>query len=95
MLTEVIGRTAMLEQTAEECIELAHACLKLARHERGENKVHKSLDEMNDNLCEEMADVVICFNELMDSNIISSDCLNLKINEKIDRMERRLSGKDD
>ena len=31
MLQEVIGTPAMLEQTAEECVELAHACMKLAR----------------------------------------------------------------
>lgn len=35
-LIENIGEPAMLEQLAEECVELAHAALKLARVERGE-----------------------------------------------------------
>ena len=66
MLIEKIGKSAMLEQTAEECVELAHACLKLARYYRGENKVYgKTEDEMIDNLAEEMADVDICFNEML------------------------------
>lgn len=95
MLTEVIGRTAMLEQTAEECIELAHACLKLARHERGENKVHKSLDDMNTSLCEEMADVFICLEELMNSGIMPTESVCLEVSNKRERMERRLSGKED
>ena len=34
MLYEIIGKAAMLEQTAEEAAELAQACLKLARYER-------------------------------------------------------------
>ena len=64
MLIEKIGKPAMLEQTAEECVELAHACLKLARYYRGENKVYgKSEEELLDNLVEEMADVAICIAE--------------------------------
>ena len=50
MLHEIIGTPAMLEQTAEECIEMAHACLKLARYMRGENKVYKTIEEMYSNL---------------------------------------------
>ena len=66
MLLEKIGKPAMLEQTAEECVELAHACLKLARYYRGENKVYgKTEEELLDNLAEEMADVDICFNEML------------------------------
>ena len=43
MLHEIIGTPAMLEQTAEECVEMAHACLKMARYMRGENKVYKTI----------------------------------------------------
>lgn len=56
----------MLEQTAEECAELAHACLKLARYYRGENKVYgRSEEEMLNNIIEEMADVKLCINEIL------------------------------
>lgn len=94
MLTEVIGKTAMLEQTAEECIELAHACLKLSRHNRGENKVYKSVEDMYANLCEEMADVYICIDELIDSDIVSKELVNIEISRKKERMKRRLSDKE-
>ena len=33
-IVDRIGKPAMLEQTAEECAELAHACLKEARRLR-------------------------------------------------------------
>lgn len=66
MLIEKIGKPAMLEQTAEECVELAHACLKLARYYRNENKVYgKTEEELLDNLVEEMADVVVCMDEIL------------------------------
>lgn len=66
MLIEKIGKPAMLEQTAEECVELAHACLKLARYYRGENKVYgKTKGELLDNIVEEMADVDICICEIL------------------------------
>jgi hypothetical protein len=66
MLIEKIGKPAMLEQTAEECVELAHACLKLARYYRNENKVYgKTKEEMLDDLTEEMADVDICICEML------------------------------
>lgn len=66
MLLEKIGKPAMLEQTAEECVELAHACLKLARYYRNENKVYgKTEEELLNNLAEEMTDVEICIDELL------------------------------
>jgi len=66
MLLDTIGTPAMLEQTAEECVELAHACLKLARYYRNENKVYgKNEEEMLNNLAEEMADVKICIDEIV------------------------------
>lgn len=37
MMIEVIGEAATYELLAEECIELAHAALKMARVKRGEN----------------------------------------------------------
>lgn len=66
MLLEKIGTSAMLEQTAEECVELAHACLKLARYYRSENKVYdRTEEELLNNLAEEMVDVEICIDEIL------------------------------
>lgn len=36
-ILDQIGEAALLEGAAEECAELAHACLKMARKLRGEN----------------------------------------------------------
>ena len=91
MLHEVIGTPAMLEQTAEECIELAHACLKLARYIRGENDTHKDINDIYDNLSEELADVNICVDELLDAEIVSTGSIDSYITAKNERMIKRLS----
>ena len=71
MLIEKIGNAAMLEQTAEECVELAQACLKYARYLRGENPTPKPFHEILANLEEETADVCICLSELSRNSIIN------------------------
>ena len=90
MLHEIIGTPAMLEQTAEECVEMAHACLKLARHMRGENKVHKTIEEMYSNLSEEIADVSICMSELLSAGVILAESLDSDIIAKKERMQKRI-----
>ena len=90
MLHEIIGTPAMLEQTAEECVEMAHACLKLARHMRGENKVHKTIEEMYSNLSEEIADVSICMDELLSAGVVSYESLDSDIIAKKERMQKRI-----
>lgn len=91
MLCEVIGKPAMLEQTAEECIELAHACLKLARDMRGDNATHKDVKDIYDNLNEEMADVYICMGELLDAGILSIAKMDSNADYKRKRMVDRLA----
>ena len=90
MLQEVIGTPAMLEQTAEECVELSHACLKIARYLRGENKVYKTKEEIYSNLSEEIADVYICIGELLEAGIISQESIDSNIMTKLERMRKRL-----
>ena len=90
MLQEVIGTPAMLEQTAEECVELAHACLKLARYLRGENKVYKTKEEIYSNLSEEIADVYISIDELLQAGVISHESIDSNIMTKLERMRKRL-----
>lgn len=90
MLLEKIGKPAMLEQTAEECVELAHACLKLARYYRGENKVYgKTKEELLDNLAEEMADVTICTLELKNDLMLYTETLD-QMDKKVARLRKRL-----
>ena len=90
MLQEVIGTPAMLEQTAEECVELAHACMKLARYLRGENKVYKTKEEIYSNLSEEIADVYICIDELLEAGVIRHEPIDSYTMSKFERMRKRL-----
>ena len=55
-----IGKPALLEQTAEECAELAHACLKEARRLRGENPTPKTTPWCWLAISEELTDVQLC-----------------------------------
>lgn len=63
-LSKRIGIPALLEQSAEECVELAHALLKEARRLRGENPTPKSEEECYASIEEELGDVFICITEL-------------------------------
>ena len=74
----------MLEQTAEECCELAQACLKMARKLRDENPTPKSIEDIRDNLVEEMADVNVCLTNIMYATDITSPV-------EMDRLERAKS----
>lgn len=70
-IVEKIGVPALLEQTAEECCELAQACLKMARKLRDENPTPKSVEDIRDNLIEEMADVHLCRKLLHEADVVS------------------------
>ena len=90
MLAEVIGKAAMLEQTAEECMELGKACLKYARYIRGENKVYNPLDDIIHGLHEEIADVLICIEELGSVDDISQSYIDTMVLYKKKRMVERM-----
>lgn len=64
MIVEKIGTPAMYEMLAEECTELAHEALKMARIIRGENPTPKTMKEVEKDLIEEVTDVSICASEL-------------------------------
>ena len=54
---KIIPEAARYEQLAEECTELAQACLKKARKLRDENYTPKTMEEIDENLEEEFTDV--------------------------------------
>lgn len=60
VVTDVIPKPALYEQLAEECTELAQACLKKARKLRGENYTPKTFEEIDDDISEEYNDVRLC-----------------------------------
>lgn len=56
----MVGGAACYEALAEECMELAHAALKIARCLRGDNPVGSSVLNYKNELEEEYTDVISC-----------------------------------
>lgn len=92
MLIEKIGEPATLELLDEECTELAHACLKLARVMRGENPTPKTKDECRKRVVEEMADVELTMWELDPAWLQEEDIEKIS-GQKYKRMIERLEEK--
>lgn len=90
-IVEKIGMPALLEQCAEECSELTHACLKLARKMREENPTPKTDEECVAAFIEEVADVQLCIKTIVESELVCSedDILFIKVN-KLKRWKERL-----
>lgn len=91
LLVDAIGKPALLEQTAEECTELAQACLKYARYLRGENKVHRSFAGIRANFNEEIADVSVCIDELGKAGMLDLDEIERIKEYKLKRMKERMA----
>lgn len=90
-IVEKIGMPALLEQCAEEASELTHACLKLARKMREENYTPKTIEECIEALKEEIADVALCVNTIIDSELFCYyDELDEIMRAKNDRWHERL-----
>lgn len=84
------GETACLELLAEECTELAHAALKMARKQRGENPTPTTQLETVKALHEEIADVELCIEVLACARWYDNDrCTNI-FYEKLNRWFTRL-----
>lgn len=56
-IRQKVTEAALYEQLAEECVELAHAALKLARIKRGENPTPVSVEEAMSAVLEEYTDL--------------------------------------
>ncbi len=89
-LVDSIGVPALLEQTAEECTELAQACLKYARYLRAENKVHRPFVNIQANFNEEIADVSVCIDELGKAGMLDLDEIERIKEYKLKRMKERM-----
>lgn len=86
-LLKKIGEPAALENLAEECSELAHAALKLARVLRNENPTPVKEEEARSNVEKELADVLA-------SAYISDVKFDTDfVDAKLDRAEERITYK--
>lgn len=92
-IKEEIGLCALLEQTAEECAELSQAALKLARKMRGDNPTPATIDEIHSKLTEEFADVRVCMDELLKSNVVSYPEVTAVAEKKLARWQKRIQEK--
>lgn len=54
-----IGLPALYENLAEECLELAHECLKMARILRKESPTPKTVQDVAPCITEEVSDVIL------------------------------------
>ena len=88
VVNSALGAAALLEQLAEESTELAHAALKQARIERGENPTPVTASEAFSNLFEEVADVRLCIRAL-ESVIGPMDTKEIE-DEKLTRWMERI-----
>ena len=59
-VSDILSKTEILAQLAEEASELAQAALKLRRALDGTNPTPKSVEGCLENIQEEMADVFVC-----------------------------------
>lgn len=84
---------AVLEQCAEECVELSHACLKGARKLRNENPTPVSEDDIKNNIVEEAADVLLCINSLVESGLISYEAIDSVRMTKRARWQKRINNR--
>lgn len=85
-----VGVPALLEQTAEECLELGAACLKLSRKIRNENPTPVPLNDILANLNEEIADVINCVNILAEIELANDTLVDLEMRDKITRWVNRI-----
>ena len=94
VIKDYIGTPAILEQLAEECAELTQSSLKYARKLRGENPTPKNVGEILDNFHEEIADVLVCIDELTKSKLIDYEYVVRIKQEKRKRWRERVKNND-
>lgn len=86
-VSDILPQSEILAQLAEEATELAQAALKLRRAMDGTNPTPITVQEAGNRLVEEIADVIVCENQLfgLDWNVIDEVC-----KRKLGRWEGRL-----
>ena len=73
------------ELLIEELSELIKAVIKLQRWDNGETTLRYNIDEIYNNLCEELADVIIMLSQFIYKNNIECEELLNKICKKLIR----------
>lgn len=98
-ISDILPKTEILAQLAEEASELAQAALKLRRALDGTNPTPKSVEECESSLHEEWADVNVVFEQLWSEKSpfeimeLNKKCNNA-VEYKLDRWLSRLEAKE-
>lgn len=90
-IAKATGTPALLEQVAEECMELAHACIKAARKIRNESYTLVDHTTLSYNLHEETADVLNSIDVLHYNGTIDYDIVSGIANSKMERWSDRMA----
>lgn len=85
------GTPALLEQVAEECMELAHACIKMARKIRNESYTPVDDTTLSYRLHEETADVINSIDVLHYDGTLDYDIVSGIAKTKMDRWSERVA----
>lgn len=81
-VSDILPKTEILAQLAEEASELAQAALKLRRALDGTNPTPKDVEECEMNLLEELADVKVTFTVYLED---SKPCIKSRVSEEINK----------
>ena len=93
LVTEKLTKPSVLEQAAEESVELSHALLKYSRKLRNENPTPMTEEDIKQNLIEEIADVLLCIDYVCSaSDIKESDILPIVVNKQLRWIKRLNKG---
>lgn len=84
-----LTKAALYEQMAEEAVELAHACQKMARICRKENPTPVTEEDAKQNVLEELTDVGICAVVLELEPELSEELFDAKIDRWCHRLDER------
>lgn len=90
ILFEKTGEPAILELLAEECTELAHASLKLARKYRKENPTNDTILQCVERIQEEIADVELTIEVLCCADWYDPDKCTRTFYSKLNRWFTRM-----
>ena len=81
-VSDILPKTEILAQLAEEASELAQAALKLSRALDGTNPTPKDVEECEMNLLEELADIKVAFTVYLAG---SKPCIKARVSEEINK----------
>lgn len=81
-VSDILPKTEILAQLAEKASKLAQAALKLRRALDGTNPTPKSVEECEENLLKELADIKVAFTVYLSD---SKPCIKARVSEEINK----------